>query len=195
MSFTSSVYDSDSDISTNGTLVIAHNLGSATSVTHNGVTFVGSVTPVLGTATFSTDYYTGGAIGSLSEADANAMLDTLDFVGGVGSSLTTLGSLTIGATYEIQLFYSSGPSHDVGYATPSGDASEQYEINVSVTSTTPQVVTGTFTADQALQDIHSAVAGGQNLQINAYQLRLIPEPSSAALFGLAGIGLVLRRRR
>ena len=61
----------------------------------------------------------------------------------------------------------------------------------------------TFTADAATQSIytwlyengtHDAVSGNSGSQVNALQLRLIPEPSSAML-GLASLGMFFARRR
>ena len=57
-----------------------------------------------------------------------------------------------------------------------------------------QFVIGTFTADAATQDFSFS---SNARQLNAIQLRAVavPEPSSIALVGLSGLGLLIRRRR
>ena len=63
-----------------------------------------------------------------------------------------------------------------------------------------QYVIGTFTADATTQQIVFQGEGtglnGGSTQINAFQLRAIPEPASTELLGIFGVyGMCQRRRR
>jgi hypothetical protein len=57
-----------------------------------------------------------------------------------------------------------------------------------------QFAIGTFTADATTQTLYMETINIAQSHINAYQIRLIPEPSSALLGGL-GLLALLRRRR
>jgi hypothetical protein len=59
-------------------------------------------------------------------------------------------------------------------------------------STSGSYILGTFTADNNLQTI--TITADQSVQLNALQLRAIPEPSAALLGGL-GLLALLRRRK
>lgn len=58
-----------------------------------------------------------------------------------------------------------------------------------------QFAIGTFTASGTTQDLTALANGFGQAHINAFQVRAVPEPSSAALLGLAGFALILRRRK
>jgi hypothetical protein len=57
--------------------------------------------------------------------------------------------------------------------------------------------TWTITLDSLVADSTITATGGDNFRINGVTLQLssVPEPSAAALIGLAGLALILRRRR
>ena len=61
------------------------------------------------------------------------------------------------------------------------------------------LMTGTFTADATTQDFTTSgfESTGVSIgsQLNAITLYEVPEPSSAALLGLGGLALILRRRK
>jgi hypothetical protein len=84
--------------------------------------------------------------------------------------------------------------------TDSGLAfSDRYSYQDSLGDTGFLVVTATFTNDADFKDAISFEAfdgaTSTGLQLNAYQLRSVPEPSSTALLGLGGLALILRRRK
>lgn len=217
VSYTSQLFTNATDVSTNGTLVKAVNLGkgggtgtnngpATTVVVINGVTF--SSDSGTGTSDFADsagdyyyDNYTGtGVITGVPDVDANAMLDSIEFGPGIGNSLATLTNLTIGQAYELQIIDlratpAAGGSMSYGYAATVG-GTEVYDLTGLVRSA-PRITTGTFIADAVSQEIHVATtyANGNNLEVAAFQLRAVPEPSSAALLGLGGLALLLRRRK
>lgn len=138
---------------------------------------------------------------------------------GSGIGTWTFNGLTVGQQYLFQVWYSD----DVGVATRAGlvmgattyasspvtpvlngagTALLRAELAPDAANSPGQFATGTFTADSTTQiligraytNLDSTPATTSNLTINAYQLRLVPEPSSLALLGLGGL-LMGRRRR
>lgn len=111
-----------------------------------------------------------------------------------------LTGLTIGETYSVYLYSvdvragSAGRAQAYwdGFSTPSftGNTSGSFSQNAA------SVVTGTFTADAAFQDIfvqETDGVGNDDTHLSAYTLYSIPEPSSAAL--VLGVGLMAMARR
>src|SRR4051812_4049048 len=99
VTWTSDAFDADADISTQGTLIKAVNLGSTTAVTVNSVLFAGDPASTSNFFTTSAtdavnaNYYVGGAIGSLSAIDASSLLDNLEFGATANNSLARLTGL------------------------------------------------------------------------------------------------------
>jgi hypothetical protein len=153
------------------------------------------------------DFYQGPS------AELNQLLDGLTWGGTREFQLTGLNP---GDTYTVQLFSSDDRTTqanrvldiDSSWATPNG--SRQIE-NIDYTGGGPwtdpagrsKIFTGTFTADATTQDILAALIeppgtgdGGGQIDLNAIQLRIIPEPASALLItGLASLCCAFRRRR
>lgn len=173
-------------ISTNGTLVVAENLGGNT-ITWDGVNFAA------GTTTFGSVYaafYNNNA--------ANQLFDTGTYSG--GTSNLNLTSLSVGQTYLVELVFADARAAQEGRTVVvDSEAPTQFAYNGNDTFWPARIYRGTFTADSEAQSIFIQTfnSGGSSAgsQLNAYQLRAIPEPSSAALIGLGGLGLILRRRR
>jgi len=206
VTLTDDVFDSDSDISTAGTLVEAYNLGWATGVTANGVLFAPDPGGSAFMAATGTDYdtaslYGGGAIGSMSFSETHRLLDTVEYGPGTDNSVARLDGLTPGQEYLVQVLVvddrsgNGNVTYSFGYATPSGDATETYTLTgVDCTSSSPHVISGTFTADESSQDLHIRTSGAGNGMAAAYQLRAVPEPATMSLLVLGGLAVLKRRR-
>jgi hypothetical protein len=155
---------------------------------------------------------------NLGDADLDLLLRTANYAsanGSLPSSIITtvvLTGLDVGQAYELQLFFmdqrnspSSPPNSCVGCADrfltlASGINSVILDADPGNTLSTPfgQFALGTFTADSATQAFD--VSGGtlfdpfwgapvSNRQVNAWQLRAVPEPTTFSLLAL-GMSLV-----
>lgn len=90
---------------------------------------------------------------------------------------------------------------DQSITVTGGSSSVQLEVNVNdLAGGTGQYAIGSFVADGTSQLFTVAATGSDAAEIgllpfvNAFQLRVVPEPSSLAALGAGGL-LVLRRRR
>lgn len=202
----STTVGNSSDVSTTGTLVEAYNavandqISGATPITVNTVTFTPTTSLLnadpkdAGTNDFSSGTNSG-------DADYDIILSTLEYGGGTNlvtltvgdgdgnGSVTGAGLLVPGNVYEIQVWYVDDRSTYDARETPVGDG-----LGNKVTLN-DQFAIGTFTADATTQDLTLESPGFGQSHINAYQVRLIPEPGSALLLGLGGLTALLRRRR
>ena len=116
-------------------------------------------------------------------------------------STVSLSSLELGKSYRVQALIYDGRGGQNG-RTVEFDGSDQGQFGYGVGGVTwgdGLLVTGTFVADATTQDftieafnVGGATAGGQ---LNAILVHEVPEPSSAALLGLGGLALILRRRK
>jgi hypothetical protein len=200
---------SDSDVSTTGTLVQA--LSFASPATVNGIFFSG---PNVGTASGS--LYTNGNFSFLSGTNLN----NSSFGAGTGSpwnSLTPdyrnvlagaiysglqqsmivdLNGLSLGQAYEVQLWVHDNRGGSVALRNQEVIDANTVPMDFNSTNTAGgvgQYVIGTFTAFAATESFQ--VRGFGIPQVNAIQLRAIPEPGTA-LLGVFPLGvLALRRRR
>ncbi len=170
------------EISTHGTLVEAFNItGGAHTTTINGVTFT------------ATDL--GSSIGStfeVSTGDANLDLLYLQLRAfPVGPF--TLTDLTIGNEYELQTFFGYNLS-GVSFVMNVGDGITIQKTSSGTTENGAWII-GTFIADATTQGFHSSFDINTAPYLSGYQLRSVPEPSSAVLIGLGGLALILRRSK
>jgi hypothetical protein len=183
-------------LSTAGVLAQAENLGSTNSATvdtgHGSITF-GPDTSAPGFRRLGDSAESFG--GPYFNYATQPLLNAADWGPAAGGTLV-LSGLTINQEYLIELLsvdnrggmstavllsVDNGPF--VSYRT--GNGSGGYRL-----------FTGSFTADATSQSIAISIAGGSgNPQLNAFQLRAIPEPSALLLLGLGSLGLALRRRR
>ncbi|GAA5497435.1 hypothetical protein Rhal01_03631 [Rubritalea halochordaticola] len=173
-------------ISTAGNLVVAENLGG-NAITWDGVDFAA------GTTSFGSTYaafYNNNA--------ANQLFDTGTYSGSAAN--LNLSGLVIDQTYLVELVLVDARAAQEGRTVVvDGEDPIQFAYNGNDTFWPARVIRGTFTADATTQQISIQTfnVGGSSAgsQLNAYQLRAIPEPSSCAMIGLAGLGFILRRRR
>lgn len=90
---------------------------------------------------------------------------------------------------------------DSSWATPNGSRQlEDVDYTAGGAWVDPagrsRIFTGTFTADATTQDILASLDNGAGqIDLNAVQLRLVPEPVGGLLLGLAGLLGLNRRRR
>lgn len=190
----------DSAVSTDGTLVEAINFGNSANVTVNGVLFSGLTTG-------DTTYYdnqldtndpdiTGTSVGGGSKIDV--LTTSFASYSGVSTHSGTLIGLTSGYTYQVQLISSFD---DLARTTTFNDGLGN--TIVQHTNDPHSFSTGTFKAVGTTQTLNFTAAkdtpdeNTPSAFLNAYQLRLlaVPEPSSTALLGIAGLALALRRKR
>lgn len=193
------IIEDDIDVSTNGTLIQALNFGRGLSsdlnTTINGVLFAGlgnenndintfnnpSLSPFSANSTNCANvFYPNAGLISFS-----SLLSTGLFAADISRNVVTISDLTIGQTYQIQLFFADNRTTNasipprkpiIDYGTPN-------EFNLAPTyggaSPNGLVVNGTFTATETTKtftinnfDTSTNTLGG--IQLHAYQLRLLP---------------------
>ena len=214
----------DSDVSTTGTSVFAANFdrnAATTSSTVNGVTFVGGSSGLTDSSiygnslTYDVTSSATSAYGSSSapfsglSASYQSLLQAGIFDSGAGphAETLTLGNLSIGQMYELQIWVhdargnsnAAGTMQIVGTSTVldyNTGTSGAGGVNPYANGGLGQYAIGTFTADAATQSFDLNAPDGQ-WHLNALQLRAIsiPEPSRAVLLGFATLGVLFRRRR
>jgi len=220
----------DADVSTAGTTVYAYNLGASgvASTTVNGVTFLPFVFPAansfIDTATTGSVTFreTPGALTSFSNLGtvtgsysglSSAYKALLDY-GGSATLLPTisgtLGGLTNGQQYQIQLWASNAALTPGAFgttmdATVVDATTNSVTLDTNTTNTAGglgQYVIGTFTANGTTQvfTLDGSPTGGdfsKSPLINGFQVRAVPEPTTCvmALAGLACGGVSMWRRR
>jgi len=207
-----------SDVATQGTLVRALNPGGS-STTINGVTFAafantGSGTTVSSgsgtgdiTMVASGSSWSSGAIFGANPAAApysslptayQTLLGSATFTLNATSAVYTIGGLTLGQSYLIELWVNDSRNIASVWTRnntfSAGNSSGALDFNVqNANGGVGQYTVGTFTADAVTENI--SVSSNASVQLSGYQLRAIPEPSVIGTFALAIlVGLWLRRR-
>lgn len=186
----------DSDVSTNGTLVFAINgtttTGSTTTV--NGVSFVqsslvnaesqsqaqspGTESLTTTIANDNSSAFETGGLGSIGQIIQSGWWGT-----NTGNTATaTLAGLTIGDSYEVQIFANDArSSRNDGFITRLGDGAGGFGVDLELNNQPNGDLAGdygigTFIADATTQSFEltgflNGVGNGGRVQINAIQLR------------------------
>lgn len=201
----------DSDVSTNGTLLHSVNFANGGGpITVNGVDFAnaGRFTSRPNEWAIGGGWSPSNGVGSASAPFADLSEEYQFLVGrgyfrnnavnptGATATLTLL-SLTPGTPYELQIWFNNSQAGAAG-RNLIVDGEVNPFLNVSgQEGGLGTFITGTFVADDTNQMINLASNDPATpWNINAYQLRVIPEPSTLALIGTAfGLGVLLFRRR
>ena len=207
---------SDLDVSTTpGTVVGAFNLGpvGVPSTTINTVTFnpfavpLGAPSVTVGNFTLATagagglrgsNFASGAApFSNLSASYQNLLVPQAFTVAANATMTLTMSGLNVGQNYEFQWW--SDQSVPGGGIT-SAAAGNTVTLNSNTTAANGglgQFALGTFTADALSQAITFTPGGGQQPQLNGFQLRqtaaaavAVPEPGSA-LAGMLALGVCL----
>lgn len=212
----------DSDVNTNGTLVMAYNFGTPTvaDTTVNGVTFsafgvsttLNSQTATVGNLTLQETrpgYFLYGSNVTSTDTPFTGLTPAYQSLLGMMSAsnsadtlLLQMSGLTVGNVYLFQLW-----SDHSDQATPFTVhvAANGYTSNVTLDLNTAntfgglgQWVTGTFTAAGSSESI--GVVGDAQPIINAMQVRqlaAVPEPGTTALMmgAIAGMVAIWRRKK
>lgn len=203
-----------SDVSTLGTLVGTWSpylqFTSGSSLTVNGVTFVGNDLSDFSTPSYFSSQYTGFGSPGTGDSNYNTLLSGAQYGANGDGTYFSFGGLNIGDTYEVQIWaedtrnigvrrWENFYADDIGY---SGDGSGAVTYPADG-SGNGQYVIGTFvasaTSEQIDEETWASSGGQQSGQVNLFQLRDLsetPEPSTLALLaGSGGVLLGLRRRQ
>ena len=164
----------DSDVSTTGSLVNAFTFASGNVATVNGVNFL-PFSISANTTTFggsNSPFGTGNApFSSLSSSYQNAITGGL-FNGG-GTDSVTLNNLTVGHTYQVQIWADDSRSCCSSRTeTVAGNNSPTLAYNnTAAAGGVGQFVTGTFTANSTSQSIsYTFFPSGTSAQVNGLQV-------------------------
>lgn len=189
--FTNTAITGDTDILNTGALISASNFGTSVATTINGVSFTstnaGLSNETNGSGDFSTDPFS---------ANLDNLLSSLVFTNNSSPLTLTIGGLSIGTDYRLQLFF----SNDLNSTGSSMRISMEGEFtDLSGWLPSARNVTVDFTAS-SLSSVTTLTQLNSNRTIlNGYALHsvsAVPVPAAAWLFisGLIGLLSVARNK-
>ena len=193
---------SDSDVSTSGTGQFAFDYSSTGNQTVNSVAFSNAFTQngvtisVLADNSDPSSYVVGAPATPMTLSSAYQNMLTGAAYKNTGTAMpVTLSGLTVGQDYKVQFWvadYRSYPNNRTETITAGNTSGTLAYLNGG----SGTYVIGNFTADGTGSQTFTML-GNESTQINALQLRSVPEPNTAILAGLGGLALfaILRRRR
>jgi hypothetical protein len=182
-------------VSTTGTSILAVQPSNQGDNTVNGVAFLNNNTQngvslsTVGLA--GANGFTGGSLNTYER-----LLDGGWY--GNGTATINLSGLTEGQEYQLQFWVADfrAPNDPVRSETLTAGNTSGTLTFLNAAAGNATYIIGTFTAGTGgTQTITmTGTDSGQNVQVNAFQLRAIPEPSAALLGGLGMLALLRRRR-
>ena len=175
-----------------GAFVLGHNYGATSGGTHTfgDVTF----TQTLINASYAGLQETAGIYNGAVDTAFHHVMDS-NVYGGGAASIITVSGLTANTSYLIQVLAGDERKATSFARIANGDGTGQMSGNVGTsTSFIGLFTTGAAETTVDLQSFTSP-SGDAGISISALQVREVPEPSSAALLGLGGLALILRRRK
>lgn len=201
----------DSDVRNNGTLVGAYGF-STTSPTINGVTFtnfsevpgdnqignytLGNFTLGFDSGNFLADAGSNNAPFTSLTANYQNLLSRCVLDVSTADIAMTIQGLTPGQEYLFQWWSNRSDSTLTRDTTANAGNSVTLSDNQGeFFGTLGNYAIGTFTADTATQLISFVSSSSYFPQVNAFQLRAVPEPASAGLLLGTGMMLLMRRYR
>ena len=175
-----------------GTFVLGHNYGSTSggTQTFGDAVFTQTTIDITGSGG---SQHTGTIYQGAADTAFHNLMDSNVYGG--GTETITVSGLSFNTAYTIQVLGGDERKTSSFARITNGDGTGLMSGNVG-TSTS---FIGTFTTGAAEDSItlrsFTSPSGDSGVSISALQIRAVPEPSSAALLGLGGLALILRRRK
>lgn len=174
--------------------------GATPTYNFNGIDFVPDATPFpeWSTSAGTVSQFDGGGtflyIDNSNESFEEAMNSVIS-AGGATESLTlTLSGLTPGQAYHLQMIMSERRFVRSATMTIQGEESALFETGVAGPPAVEAIgMIAVFTATGTSETV--LLSNASNVDVAAWALQTIPEPASAALLGLGGTLMMVRRRR
>lgn len=223
ITFTKITSDADSGISSSNIYTHALDFGTGTpGALVNGVQFSAYNNAAVGTLNFNRSSSSGTANDNAGNANftatgaIGALLTDMIYNGGNavnGTSTWTVSGLTTGVTYDLRIYtrqWGAGGTRNVSLNFDPDGAGPLSESTAMINEDDATTVGMAAATDAYYINYRYTAAAGQNLVITATQALTnnswhlygltnqvvpVPEPTGAALSGLAALGLMLRRRR
>ncbi|MGJ8641374.1 MAG: hypothetical protein ACSHYA_18440 [Opitutaceae bacterium] len=193
---TGALSSGETAISTDGTPVYAYNLGSATAYTVNTVVFSGTAPGAVsdlaneGNVLWApADSGTTANFSSLA-GDFGSLMDSASWGVSNAQTTVTLDKLTPGKSYQVQVFSSDTRANRSNALVLDADTANEFSSADTGSATSGAYVTGTFIADATGQAAFTFryLASAGNANVNAIQVRQLPDPPKGTVIMLSSLG-------